>query len=465
MMMKQTWAIVPALAVLVALPVLSRAAGVDVSGGPDTGQANMLIGQDAFGGWQDNKPGVWRKIGAGDLPQPYASKSASNAPGLVKRPADAVLQVPPGFKAELVASGLNGPRDMALAPNGDVFVTDSAADEIVVLRMKDGQAKPAAQSVFASAGLDQPYGIAFYPRDNPQWVYVGNTGSVVRFPYKSGDLKASGPAETVVDKLPGGGHWTRDIAFSEDGTTLYVAVGSGSDVAQSVKPLPASRLPQWIDSHPLGEMWGSEEGRAAVISFSPDGSNRHVYATGLRNCSGLAIEPAIGDPWCVVNERDGLGDNLPFDYATSVRDGNFYGWPWYYIGANEDPRAPLKGERPDLADQVTVPDVLFQAHSAPLNIAFYEGSQFPAEYKGDAFVTMHGSWNRGTRTGYKVVRAKFENGLPTGAYEDFVTGFGVSANQVWGRPVGVVVAKDGSLLVSEDGSGTIWRISYGQASS
>ena len=284
----------------------------------------------------------------------------------------------------------------------------------------------------------------------------------MRFPYKSGDLKASGPAETVVGNIPSGGHWTRDIAFSKDGTTLYVAVGSGSNAAQSVKNLPASRRQQWIDSHPLGEMWGAEEGRAAVISFNPDGSNRHIYATGLRNCSGLAIEPTIGDPWCVVNERDGLGDNVPFDYATSVRDGNFYGWPWYYIGANEDPRAPLKGERPDLADQVTVPDVLFQAHSAPLNIAFYEGSQFPAEYKGDAFVTMHGSWNRGTRTGYKVVRLKFENGLPTGSYEDFVTGFGVSADQVWGRPVGVVVARDGSLLVSEDGNGTIWRISYEQ---
>ncbi len=459
-MRKRVWAIVPVLAVLAALPVLARAAG-----GPDTGQANMLIGQDAFGGWQDNKPGVWRKIGAGDLPQPFASGSASNAPGLVRRPADAVPVVPPGFKAELVAAGLAGPRDMALAPNGDVFVAESAADEIVVLRMKDGQAKPVAQSVFASTGLDRPYGIAFYPADKPQWVYVGNSGSIVRFPYRSGDLKASAPAETVVASLPTGGHWTRDIAFSQDGSTLYVAVGSGSNVAQSVRPLPASRRQQWIDSHPLGETWGSEEGRAAVLAFAPDGSNRRVFATGLRNCAGLAIEPAIGDPWCVVNERDGLGDNLPFDYATSVRDGNFYGWPWYYIGANQDPRPPLKGARPDLADQVTVPDVLFQAHSAPLNIAFYEADQFPAEYKGDAFVTMHGSWNRGTRTGYKVVRLKFENGLPTGAYEDFVTGFGVSADRVWGRPVGVVVAHDGALILSEDGNGTIWRIAYSEAPS
>ena len=190
-MMKRLWAIVPAAAVLAALPLLTRAADTGAGGGPDTGMTNMLIGQDAFGGWQDNKPGVWRKIGAGDLPQPFATKSASNAPGLVQRPAGAVPEVPPGFKAELVASGMNAPRDMALAPDGDVFVADSAADEIVVLRMADGQAKPTAQSVFASAGLDQPYGIAFYPHDKPQWVYVGNTGSVVRFPYKSGDLKAS----------------------------------------------------------------------------------------------------------------------------------------------------------------------------------------------------------------------------------------------------------------------------------
>ncbi len=462
-MMKRLWAVVPALAALVALPALTQAA--DPGGGPDTGLANMLIGQDAFGGWQSNKPGVWRNIGAGDLPQPYDSPSASNAPGLVPRPQGAVPEVPPGFKAELVASGMDGPRAMALAPNGDIFVADSAADEIVVLRMADGQAKPTAQSVFAKAGLDQPYGIAFYPQANPQWVYVGNTGSIVRFPYHAGDLKASGPAETVVANLPAGGHWTRDIVFSPGGTTLYVAVGSASNIAEEVRGLPPGGIAHWADSRPLGEMWGAEEGRAAVLSFSPDGANRHVLATGLRNCSGLAIDPESGGPWCVVNERDGLGDNVPFDYATRVRDGNFYGWPWYYIGANQDPRKPLSGQRPDLADQVTVPDVLFQAHSAPLDIAFYQGSQFPADYKGDAFVTMHGSWNRGTPTGYKVVRLKFENGLPTGAYEDFVTGFVTSSGDVWGRPVGVVVAKDGSLIVSEDGNGTIWRISHDQAPS
>jgi glucose/arabinose dehydrogenase len=209
---------------------------------------------------------------------------------------------------------------------------------------------------------------------------------------------------------------------------------------------------------PLGALWGNEENRAAVLAFDPDGGNERIAATGLRNCSGMTVQPATGALWCAVNERDGLGDNVPFDYATSVKEGAFYGWPWYYIGSHEDPRHA--NARRDLAGHVTVPDVLFQAHSAPLGISFYDGSQFPAEFKGDAFVTLHGSWNRGTRTGYKVVRLIFENGKPTGEYEDFMTGFVVSDEQVWGRPVGVATAKDGSLIVSEDGSGTLWRVTY-----
>jgi glucose/arabinose dehydrogenase len=195
-----------------------------------------------------------------------------------------------------------------------------------------------------------------------------------------------------------------------------------------------------------------------VRAYDPDGKNGRVVATGLRNCSGMTVQPATGALWCVVNERDGLGDDVPFEYATSVKQGAFYGWPWHYIGDHEDPRHA--GERPDLAGKATVPDVLMQAHSAPLNIAFYEGGMFPAEYRGDAFVALHGSWNRGTRTGYKVVRLKFEDGRPTGAYQDFMTGFVVSDAAVWGRPVGVAVAKDGALIVTEDGSGTIWRVAY-----
>ena len=209
---------------------------------------------------------------------------------------------------------------------------------------------------------------------------------------------------------------------------------------------------------PLGATWDTEERRADVISYDPDGKNEKIYATGLRNCSGMAIQPGNSALWCVVNERDGLGDNVPFDYATEVKEGGFYGWPWYYIGGNEEPRR--KGQRPDLASKVTVPDVLFQGHSAPLGIAFYNDDAFPVEYRGNAFVTMHGSWNRSGRTGYKVVMMPFKNGKPTGEYRDFMTGFVVSDKEVWGRPVGLAVAKDGSLLVTEDGSGTIWRVTH-----
>jgi glucose/arabinose dehydrogenase len=262
----------------------------------------------------------------------------------------------------------------------------------------------------------------------------------------------------MVKRLPGGGHWTRDLAFSPDGKTLYVSVGSASNVAEGIGQQPAGGIEAWADQQPLGTLWGNEEKRAAVLAFDPDGGNERISATGLRNCSGMTVQPATGALWCAVNERDGLGDNVPFDYATSVKEGAFYGWPWYYIGGHEDPRHA--NARPDLASHVTVPDVLFQAHSAPLGISFYEGSQFPADFRGDAFVTLHGSWNRGVRTGYKVVRLIFDDGKPTGEYEDFMTGFVVSDEEVWGRPVGVAAARDGSLIVSEDGSGTLWRVTY-----
>jgi glucose/arabinose dehydrogenase len=412
-----------------------------------------LTGAEAFGSWEQAKPGVVRLIKPSDLPAPYATESASNAPDQAARPAGAMPEVPEGFRVSEFASGMSEPRVIEIAPNGDVFVADSGSGEINVFRMGDdgGVAK---KDVFAT-GLDQPYGIAFYPLgDNPQYVYIANTGSVVRYPYKDGDTKASGPAETIVAELPaGGGHWTRDLEFSPDGKTLFVSVGSGSNVAEGMD----SDAPEgFIDSHPLGAAWSDEEDRADVLAFDPDGKNKRVFATGLRNCSGLTTQPETGALWCVVNERDELGNDLPPDYATHVEDGAFYGWPWYYIGGNEDPR--LKGKRPDLADKVTVPDVLFQAHSAPLGIAFYEGNQFPADYKGDAFVAMHGSWNRDHRTGYKIVRLPFDDGKPTGEYQDFMTGFVLDDQSAWGRPVDVTMAKDGSLLVSDDGSGTIWRV-------
>jgi glucose/arabinose dehydrogenase len=421
-------------------------------------EAPVLKGTDAFGDWHDDRPGVWRLIRPGDLPEPLATESASNGADEIAAPDDAAPRLPAGFTATKIVSGLRNPRAVRVAPNGDLFVADSRSNRILVYRLgSDG--KVAEKGAFAG-DLYQPYGIAFYPADKPQWVYVANSDSVVRFPYRDGDLTASGEAETVVSGIPSNHHWTRDIAFSPDGRTLYLSVGSGSNVAEGIGKAPKGGLVPWAGNRPLGAVWGSEEGRAEVRAYDPDGKNGRVVATGLRNCAGMTVQPATGALWCVVNERDELGDDVPFEYATTVKEGAFYGWPWYYIGDHEDPRHA--GERPDLAGRATVPDVLIQAHSAPLNIAFYEGDRFPAEYRGDAFVALHGSWNRGVRTGYKVVRLKFENGKPTGAYEDFMTGFVVSDAQVWGRPVGVAVAKDGALIVTEDGSGTIWRVTYGK---
>ncbi|MER9337690.1 sorbosone dehydrogenase family protein [Mesorhizobium sp. M0293] len=418
----------------------------------------VLKGAAAFGDWRADRPGVRRLIKPNDLPKPDVTKSASNSAGLAERPADAKPKLPPGFSAELIASGIDNPRVVRVAPNGDLFIADSEANQIRVYRLADGSAKPIERGIFAS-NLNQPYGIAFYPPGNdPQWVYVANSDSVVRFAYRNGDLKASDDPETIVDNIPSSHHWTRDIAFSPDGKTLYLSVGSGSNAAQHMGKEPKGGLGAWSTSQPLGAAWGPEDGRAAVLAFDPDGKNGRIVATGLRNCSGMAVQPATGALWCVVNESDGLGDNVPPEYATVVKDGAFYGWPWYYIGNNEDPRH--KGARPDLAGKADIPDVLMQAHSAPLNIAFYEGKNFPAEYKGDAFVALHGSWNRGNRTGYKVVRLLFRDGKPTGEYEDFITGFVVSNGEVWGRPVGVAVANDGSLVVTEDGNGTIWRVTH-----
>lgn len=431
--------------------------------------AQVLRGAAAMGDWRADKPGVRRHLSVGDLP-PASSPSAGVA-RVVSAPADAKPQVPPGFAVEKIASGLRSPRAIRVAPNGDLFVADSAANQLHVYRFAQGNAKPAVHEVFAT-GLSRPYGIAFYPAGpNPKWVYVGNAGSVVRFPYADGDLKARGPAEPIVDHIPANHHWTRDLVVTADGRRLLVAVGSGSNVAEDMAAEPRSaRLPrphaieglqQWARDQPLGAAWGSEEWRAAVLSFEPDGSDLRIEATGLRNCSGMAIQPRTGMPWCTVNERDQIGDDTPFDYATHVQQGAFYGWPWYYLGDHPDSRP--KSTRPDLRDRITVPDVLIQAHSAPLQIAFYEGASFPADYRGSAFVTLHGSWNRGKRTGYKVVRLLFDaNGKPTGEYEDFMTGFVLSDSEVWGRPVGIAVAKDGSLLVSEDGNGTLWRVTYGR---
>ena len=347
---------------------------------------------------------------------------------------------------------------MRTAPNGDIFVAETAAGRIRILRASEGSSRASTNEIYAS-GLSKPFGIAFFPSgDNPQWVYVANTDSVVRFPYRNGHLKAAGKPEKVVAELPqGGGHSTRDIAFTSDNKRMLISVGSLSNDAEGIGR-PAGGRQAWSAQHALGAIWASETDRADVLTFDPQGKRLGVFATGIRNCVGLAIHPKTGDVYCSTNERDGFGENLVPDYVTRVKEGAFYGWPWYYIGNNEDPHHA--GKRPDLKGEVTVPDVLIQAHSASLGLTFYEGSAFPAEYVGDGFAAEHGSWNRSRRTGYKVIRIRLKDGVPTGEYEDFVTGFVINDSEVWGRPVGVAVARDGALLVSEDGNGTIWRVTH-----
>ena len=437
------------VAALALLPLTNTA--VDAQPAP-------LHGPDAFGDWQRDKPGIVRLIRPDDLQKPGATPSAANVSRVVSRPASATLQVPPGFKIEQFAEGLNGPRIIRTAPNGDIFVVETRSGHIRVLRAPDTASTPSTNDIYAR-GLRQPFGVAFFPHgDNPQWLYVANTDSVVRFAYRNGDLKASGKAETIVANLPHGyGHSTRDIVFTPDDKRMLVSVGSASNAGEGLGR-PPDGLEAWNRDHMPGAAWGAETDRAALLAFEPDGQNRKVFATGIRNCVGLAIQPSNGTPWCSTNERDGLGDNLVPDYVTRVRENAFYGWPWFYIGGNEDPRHI--GERPDLKDKITIPDVLLQAHSASLGLTFYDGTNFPSEYRGDAFAAEHGSWNRSKRTGYKVVRIKLKDGIPTGEYEDFVTGFVVNDSEVWGRPVGVTVARDGALLISEDGNGTIWRVTY-----
>ncbi|THC40987.1 PQQ-dependent sugar dehydrogenase [Massilia sp. Mn16-1_5] len=443
-----------------------RAAVIDYlatqSGKAATPAATAKAAVNDSAAWNADKPGDVHHIKATDLVAPYASDSAGNGPKLAPRPDGAMPAVPKGFKVGIYADKLGKPRLPLRAPNGDIFLSEAAKGQITVLRSKDG-AKADTSSVFAT-GLSRPYGMALWPAGpNPKYLYVANVNSVVRFAYSVGDLKAKGEPEVVVEKISdtSGGHVTRTIAFSNDGKTLFLSVGSATNYASKIGDKPPQPLAQWEAKYGVGAAWGEELERAAVLAFDADGKNRRPYANGLRNCVGMLVHPKTNELFCSVNERDELGDNLPPDYVTRVKKEGFYGWPWYYIGANEDPR--LQGIRPDLKNKVIVPDTLIQSHSAPLGMVVYQAPKgakfaFPKEYEGDIFLALHGSWNRGMRTGYKVVRVPMKNGVPTGQYQDFMTGTVLSDRDVWGRPAAVEVAADGALLVVDDGGGVVWRI-------
>jgi glucose/arabinose dehydrogenase len=409
-----------------------------------TGQ-QVLTHKDAFTDYTKEHPGVARKLTVADLPEPYATRSAMNDAHLVVRPADAWPQAPPGFKVELYADGFVNGRLLRTAPNGDIFMADNLAGEVIVLRGvgPDGKAKRIKR--FAT-DLTLPFGIAFYPAGpDPQWVYVANTDSVVRYPYRTGDMVARGAAETVIASMPGyarlhgGGHWTHDIVFSKDGKHMFVSIGSRTNVEDT-------------DGNP------ADVRRADVLEYTPSGSFEKIYASGIRNCVGEAINPITGELWCSTNERDGLGDNLVPDYITHLEEDGFYGWPWFYMGGHQDPRH--KGKHPELQAKVLTPDVLLQPHFASLEMLFYSGSEFPERYRERGFAAEHGSWNRESRAGYEVISFPTVNGHATGEYEDFLTGFVLPNGDVWGRPVGVTTGLDGSLFVSDDGSNSIWHITY-----
>lgn len=372
------------------------------------------------------------------LPPPFHTESARRGSRQVAQPENAKLYVPKGFKINVFAEGdFRNPRWMALAPNGDVFVADSRANSVIVLRDTNKDGKADQRFVFSDK-LSQPFGLAFHK----DWFYVANTDSIVRFKYTSGQTTAIGEPEKLVELTAGGynQHWTRNILFSPDGTKMYVSIGSSSNVSVETDPR-----------------------RAAISVYDPDGKNHRVYASGLRNPIGLAWNPKTGELWTAVNERDGLGDDLVPDYVTSVKESGFYGWPFSYIGQNEEPRR--KGENPELVRKSIVPDVLLTSHSAALGIQFYTSKMFPGEYVGDAFVAFHGSWNRQKLTGYKIIRIRFKDGKLVGnSYEDFLSGWlpDENSNEVWGRPVGLLVHSDGSLLITDDGGRKIWRVSYGK---
>jgi glucose/arabinose dehydrogenase len=391
--------------------------------------STVLAGSTAMAA---DEPGQHFSLSPAQLAKPYATPAVDNSSEKMVRPAGAMPKAPPGFSVTVFAPYVPGARFMAVAPNGDVFVAESDAGKVVVLRPSHDGTKAQRITTFAS-GFAQPHGIAFHDGA----VYIADTKSLWRMPYRDGQLKRTGKRARIANTTPGGtvGHFTRDIVVSSKGD-LFLTIGSKDNIGEDAPTY------------------------ASVQKVGADGS-LSTFASGLRNPVGIAFYPGTDDLYVTVNERDGLGDGLVPDYLTRIAQGDFFGWPYAYIGTNPDP--DFGSKRPDLVAQTKTPDVLFQAHSAPLGFVFYEGNQFPADYRGDAFVALHGSWNSSHPTGYKVVRIRFKNGRPENGYENFLSGFwdgSTSPARVWGRPVWPAVAKDGSLLVSDDAGSTVWRVAY-----
>lgn len=401
-----------------------------------------------------------------DLPEPYSTPSVKNFSKVIGWPEGKMPTVPAGFTVTEYAADLQNPRWIYVAPNGDILISESnsvektstakgekakglkqsgsmketSANRITLLRDANKDGKPEVRATFLT-GLNQPLGMLIVGNS----LYVGNTDAVMRYPYQAGQTKITAGGQKVLD-LPVGGynnHWTRNLLANADGSKIYVSVGSGSNVME--------HGPE------------NEEGRALILEINPDGSGKRVYASGLRNPVGMDWQPGTQVLWTAVNERDELGDDLVPDYMTSVQDGGFYGWPYSYYGQTVDPRR--KGERPDLVAKAIVPDVALGPHTASLGLAFYDAKAFPASYQNGAFVGQHGSWNRSEFSGYKVVFVPFQNNKPSGAPEDFMTGFiaNEATKEVYGRPVGVTVLPDGALLVADDAGGKIWRVTANQA--
>ena len=423
----------------------------------------VLTGADAFGTWEGDAPGVSRHIRPADLPPPTHHENDPEAPDfdlkpkVVDAPQGKMPDVPKGFAVQVFATGLKKPRVIRIAPNGDVFVAETESGRVLVFpagatKRGTGDARSLRRQPGASLRHRVP------SAERTQTRLCGRREPGRSLPVSQRRPQGHGACQSHYRDIPTSRHWTRDLEVSRDGKRLFVSIGSASNVAATMPEKTREEIQAYEKTHGVGAAWGEEENRAVVRVFDPEGKTVRNYATGLRNCSGMAIQPGTDTLWCTGNERDHIGPNLAPDYLTTVKDGGFYGWPWYYIGGNEDPAHA--GKRPDLKDKVIVPEVLIQAHSSTLDLIFYDADAFPAEYRGDAFATLHGSWNREGRTGYKVIRARMKNGKPTGVYEDFMTGFVLDEATVWGRPAGIAVARDGALLVSDDANGTIFRVTH-----